>query len=86
VYSRRAHAEGEREREAERARDRHAAGTSAGATAEAELRRRKETRARAEKRAILGMRPAGVEMGREADELSDEERAFDDERVSAARR
>lgn len=35
----------------------------------------------AEWRAIRGMRPAGVDMAKEADELSEEERVMDDERV-----
>lgn len=38
---------------------------------------------RAEARALAGRRPAGVELGKEAEELSDEERNMEDERVSS---
>jgi hypothetical protein len=38
---------------------------------------------RAEDRALAGKRPAGVDLAREAEEMSDEEAVFDDERVSA---
>jgi hypothetical protein len=37
----------------------------------------------AEKRAIRGIRPAGVDLAKEAEELSEEERIMDDERVCA---
>ena len=40
----------------------------------------------AERRAIRGLRPAGVDMGREADELSEEERVMDDDRVCIRRK
>ena len=36
---------------------------------------------RAGKRAVIGKRPAGVGLGNEADELSDEENAMEDEKV-----
>lgn len=39
-------------------------------------------RQRAEKRALMGLRPAGLAMGRESEELDAEEIALDDERVS----
>ena len=38
-------------------------------------------RERAERRALAGRRPAGVGLGREAEEMSDEEAALEDEKV-----
>ena len=44
----------------------------------------KERRAfrRAERRAVAGLRPAGVGLGRDADDLSEEEEIMGEERVS----
>ncbi|ORX39154.1 hypothetical protein BD324DRAFT_618668 [Kockovaella imperatae] len=45
-----------------------------------EIVREKLARARAERRALMGRRPPGVALGREAEELSDEEAAMEDEK------
>jgi hypothetical protein len=45
------------------------------------MQREKRAFDRAARRALAGRRPAGVALGREADELSDEEAELEDERV-----
>ena len=42
------------------------------------------TKERAARRALTGRRPAGVALGREAEELSDEEAALEDEKVCSS--
>ena len=48
-----------------------------------DIQREKFARARAERRALIGRRPPGVALGREAEELSDEEAALEDEKVNS---
>ena len=51
-----------------------------------EIRREARARHRTEKRALVGKRPAGTWLGKEAEELSEEEEAFEDENVSCPAR
>ncbi len=46
-----------------------------------QLAKSRNAKERAARRALMGRRPAGVALGREAEELSDEEAALDDEKV-----
>lgn len=57
-------------------------GPSSASNAEKRERHRLALK-RAEERALAGKRPAGVELGKEADEMSDEEGVIQDERVSS---
>jgi len=52
-----------------------------GPTSES-IKSERKARQRAERRAVSGRRPAGVGLGPDADELSDEEEALEQERVS----
>lgn len=58
---------------------------TSSSTASEKYKRDKDARRsalrRAEKRALAGLRPIGTELSKEADELSEEERVMEDERV-----
>lgn len=45
------------------------------------IRSQEKSKARAQRRALMGKRPAGIDLSRHADELSEEEDAMEDEKV-----
>lgn len=45
------------------------------------IRSQEKSKARAQRRALMGKRPAGINLSRHADELSEEEDAMEDEKV-----